>query len=149
MKDMSQDMVLGGITMSPLAPDLIEGMMELRLVESDIKPSDYLPFIPGVEQDCYVIGIVARQDVGATFYASWLLEHAMSYLTELVERGVWLHTLYSVATTTEGERLARKLGFEETKRGTGPLGDERVAFRLEMIETTSHLINIPAAHPSD
>ncbi len=132
LKDTAQDKVLGGITMSPLAPELIEGLIDLRLDESDITPSSYLPFTPGVEQDCYVIGIVACQDLHATFYASRLLEHAMGYLTELVERGVRLRTLYTVATTNEGERLARKLDFVEMKRGTGPLGDDRVAFKLDL-----------------
>jgi hypothetical protein len=137
LKDTMQDKVLGGITMSPLAPELIEGLMDLRLDESDITPSSYLPFTPGVEQDCYVIGIVACQDLHATFYASRLLEHAMGYLTELVERGVRLRTLYTVATTEDGERLARKLGFIETKRGTGPLGDDRAAFRLDLMQSVS------------
>jgi predicted DNA-binding transcriptional regulator AlpA len=137
LKDTAQDKVLGGITMSPLAAELIEGLMDLRLDESDITPSSYMPFTPGVEQDCYVIGIVACQDLHATFYASRLLEHTMGYLTELVERGVRLRTLYTVATTDDGERLARKLGFEETKRGTGPPGDDRMAFKLDMMRNAS------------
>jgi hypothetical protein len=83
-------------------------------------------------QDCYVIGIVASQDVGATFYASRLLDHAMTYLMELVERGVRLRTLYMVSTTAEGERLARKLGFQEVRQGLGPLGDDRIAFKLDL-----------------
>jgi helix-turn-helix protein len=135
LKDTERDKVLGGITTSPLAPELIEGLMDLRLDESDITPSSYLPFTPGAEQDCYVIGIVACQDLHSTFCASRLLEHAMSFLTELVERGVRLHTLYTVATTQDGERLARKLGFVETKRGTGPLGDDRVAFELDLTQS--------------
>lgn len=132
LKDSSSGAVLGGVTMSPLPAALIDGLMSLKLDESDIKPSDYLRFMPGTPQDCYVIGIVVRQDVGATFYASRLLDHAVSYLTELVERGIHLHRLYTVGTTTEGDRLARKLGFEEVRSGHGPLGDERVAFILNL-----------------
>jgi hypothetical protein len=111
---------------------VIEGLMTFRLDESDIKPSDYLPFTPDAPQDCYVIGIVSRQDESATFYASRLLEHAMNYLTELVERGICLHMLYTVGTTTEGDHLARKLGVEEVRRGQGPLDDDRVAFALDL-----------------
>jgi hypothetical protein len=136
LKDTAHGKVLGGITMSPLALELIEGLMDLRLDESDITPSSYLPFTPGVDQDCYVIGIVACQDLHATFYASRLLEHAMSFLTELVERGVRLRTLFTVATTEDGERLAHKLGFTETKRGKGPLGDDRVAFKLDLNQSS-------------
>ena len=118
--------------MSPLPATLIDGVMSLQLDESDIKPSDYLPFTPGTPQDCYVIGIVSRQDVGVTFYASRLLEYAINYLTELIERGITLRTLSTVGTTAEGSRLARKLGFDEVRRGYGPLGDERVAFKLDL-----------------
>jgi hypothetical protein len=45
-----------------------------------------------------------------------------------------VETLYTVATTEDGGRMARKLGFTETKRRTGPLGDDRVAFRLNMAQ---------------
>jgi hypothetical protein len=44
--------------------------------------------------------------LGATFYASRLLEHAMNYVIELAKRGIHLRTLYTVGTTTEGDRLA-------------------------------------------
>jgi helix-turn-helix protein len=135
LKDTSDGRVLGGVTMGPIKPDILAGLLELRLDESDVHPSDYLPFSPGEEaQDCYVVGIVSRQDLHATFYASRLLQHAMDFLTELVERSVRFRALYTVATTDDGERLARKLGFEELTRGHGPLGDARIAFKLDMTQ---------------
>ncbi|HZI77238.1 MAG TPA: hypothetical protein VFD73_25010, partial [Gemmatimonadales bacterium] len=70
----------------------------------------------------------------APYYASLILRHAMSYLLELAERGIILRTLSTVATTEDGERLARKLGFTEIIHGKGPLGDERRAFQLDLDE---------------
>jgi hypothetical protein len=132
LKDTTTDQVFGGVTMSTMATKVIQGLITLAADESEIKPTDYLPFTPGVSQDCYIVGIVARQDIGATYYASMLLRHTMDYLVELVERGICFRTLYTVATTKDGERLARKLGFEELTRGQGPLGDERIALKLDM-----------------
>jgi len=135
LMDNSDGRVLGGVTMSPIKPDILTGLIELRLDESDVHPSDYLAFSATEgEQDCYVVGIVSRQDLHATFYASRLLQHAMDYLAELVERGVRFRALYTVATTSDGERLAHKLGFEELCRGHGPLGDARIAYKLDMAQ---------------
>jgi|SRR5690242_3658592 len=134
MKDIITGTVLGGVTMSPLADGLVERLIALEMDESDIRPSDYLPFTSEHPQDCYIVGIVARQDVSAPYYASLILRHAMSYLLELAERGIILRTLSTVATTEDGERLARKLGFTEIIHGKGPLGDERRAFQLDLDE---------------
>jgi hypothetical protein len=132
VKDLAANKVLAGITMSPLADGLIERLTALQMDESDIQPSDYRPFEPGQPQDCYIVGIVARQDVAEPFYASHVLRHAMDYLAELAERGYILRTLYTVATTEDGVRLACKLGFSEIKDGKGPLGDERRSYRLDL-----------------
>ena len=132
VKDLEADKVLGGVTMSPLADGLIEQLVSLQIDESDLKPSDYRTFSREHAQDCYIVGIVARQEIAEPYYASLILRHALDYLVELAEQGIVLRTLYSVATTSDGERLARRLGFSEILHGVGPLGDERRFFRLDL-----------------
>lgn len=132
VKDVEANKVLGGVTMSPLADGLIERLVALQIDESEVKPSDYRPFTTERPQDCYIVGIVARQEIAEPYYASLFLRHALDYIVEMAERGVILRTLYSVATTADGERLARRLGFTEIQHGTGPLGDERRSFRLDL-----------------
>jgi hypothetical protein len=132
LKDVEANTVLGGVTMSPLRAGLIERLVSLEVDESELTANDYLPFTNEHSLECYVIGIVARQDVMSPYYASLLLRHASDFLVELAEQGVTVTMLFTVATTHEGEQLARKLGFTEMVRGTGPLGDNRVSLSLDL-----------------
>ena len=56
-----------------------------------------------------MIGIIARPDIAEKYYASRLLYAALNYLIELLERGVIIRRIYTVATTEDGDRLAREL----------------------------------------
>jgi hypothetical protein len=132
LKDVEANTVLGGVTMSPLRAGVIERLVALEVDESDLTPNDYVPFTTDRPLECYVVGIVARQDVMAPYYASLVLRHASDFLSDLAEQGVTMTRLYTVATTHEGEHLARKLGFTELVRGAGPLGDSRVSLSLDL-----------------
>ncbi len=59
----------------------------------------------------YPYRIIARPGIGEKYYASRLLHAALDYLVELLNRGVIIRRIYTVATTEDGERLAQSLGF--------------------------------------
>lgn len=111
LKDTKTNTVLGDITMSPLKTAVMEKLIRLEIDETAIMPEDYQPYSTEKPQDCYVVTIIARPGLAETFYAGRLLLAGMNYLIELLERGVIIHRLYTVATTTDGERLANHLGF--------------------------------------
>lgn len=111
LKDGRTGQVLGGITMSPLKHDVLQKLISLEYDETDIKPEDYRPYTTEHPQDCYVVGIIARPGVGEKYYGSRLLYSALTYLLELLERGIIIRRMYTVATTESGEKLAKKLGF--------------------------------------
>ena len=111
LKDTKTNTVLGGITMSPLKQNILERLIRLEIDETQIKPEDYLPFTTGKPIDSYVIGIIARPGIGEKYYAGRLLYAALDYLIELLERGVIIHRIYTIATTTDGERIVKELGF--------------------------------------
>lgn len=111
LKDGRTGQVLGGITMSPLKHDVLQKLISLEYDETDIKPEDYRPYTTEHPQDCYVVGIIARPGVGEKYYGSRLLYSALTYLIELLERGIIIRRIYTVATTESGEKLAKNLGF--------------------------------------
>lgn len=133
LKDTRTGKVVGSITMSPIKPDVLKKLVDLEIDETQVQLEDYLPFMPGVPLDCYVVSIIAEQSVTSKYYASRLLAAVVNYLTELLERGVNIQYIYTVATTEEGEQLAESLGLTLLKSDwQGQLEDFRHSYVLDM-----------------
>lgn len=111
LKDGKTNQVMGGITMSPLRPDVLQKLINLEYDETDIKPEDYRSYTTDHPQDCYVVGIIARPGLAEKYYASRLLYSTLAYLLELLERGIIIRRIYTVATTDSGDKLAQDMGF--------------------------------------
>jgi predicted DNA-binding transcriptional regulator AlpA len=144
LKDTKTNTVLGGITISPLKQSVLERLTRLEIDETQIRPEDYQPFVPGQTQDCYVIGIIARPGVNEKYYAGRLLQGALDYLIELLDKGVIIKRIYTVATTEDGERLAQSLGFKALPgEWQGRYEDFRHPYvlDLETKESKSKLVN--------
>src|SRR5438270_378571 len=58
LKDTKTNTVVGGMSFSPLKPDVLEKLVRLEIDESQVKPEDYLPYTVGTPLDCYVIDFV-------------------------------------------------------------------------------------------
>jgi predicted DNA-binding transcriptional regulator AlpA len=110
LKDSKNQRVEGGVTLSPIKHSVLEKLIHLEIDETEIKPEDYQPYTTEHPQDCYVVGIIARPGLTEKYYASRLLSSTLNYLIELLERGVIIRRIYTVATTEDGERLAQELG---------------------------------------
>lgn len=144
LKDTKTNTVLGGITISPLKQDVLEKLIRLEIDETQVKPEDYQPFVPGKTQDCYVIGIIARPGIAEKYYAGKLLYGALNYLIELLEQNTIIRRIYTVATTEDGDRLARSLHFQLISESwQGQYEDFRHSYvlDLETKESKSKLIN--------
>ncbi len=124
LKDTKTNTILGDITMSPLKHDVLEKLIKLEIDETQIKPEDYQPYSTKKPQDIYVITIIARPGLTETFYGGRLLHAGVNYLIELLEKGIMINRLYTVATTEDGDRIARELGFT-------PLPGERMNLEHE------------------
>lgn len=144
LKDIKTNTVLGGVTISPLKHDVLEKLIRLEIDETQVKPEDYCKYTTDKPQACYVIGIIARPSITETYYASRLLHAALNYLIELLERGVTIKSIYTVATTEEGDKLAQKL---DMTRLPGEWKGEHEDFRhpyildLEAKESKSVFVN--------
>jgi predicted DNA-binding transcriptional regulator AlpA len=111
LKDTRTDRVLGGFTISPLKEEVLEKLLRLEIDETQIKPDDYVPYSDIHPQDCYIVGIIVRPDIAQQYYAGKLIYSCKNYLIELLERGIIIQHIYTVATTEEGDRIANSLRF--------------------------------------
>ena len=149
LKDTKTDVVVGGVTISPLKQDVLEKLIALEIDETQVKPEDYRPYTTEHPQDCYIIGIIARPGLSEKYYASRLLHAALHYLIELLERGVIIRRLYTVATTEDGDRLAQSLHFTRLSgEWEGKYEDFRRPYVLDLAakESQSKLISTYQKH---
>jgi hypothetical protein len=111
LKDTKTHIVVGGISISPIKPEVLEKLIRLEIDESQIKPEDFLLYTTGTPLDCYIIDFVVRPGLIASYYGKKLLQATLKYFIELLNRGVVIRRLYSAAITKDGERLAKRLHF--------------------------------------
>jgi excisionase family DNA binding protein len=143
LKDTKTNTVLGGITLSPLKPSVLEKLIELEIDETEIKPEDYQPFTADHPQDCYIVGIVARPSLIETYYAGKLLRAATEYLISLLDRGIIIRRIYTVATTKQGDRLAQSFHFTLLKANLDVQNEEfrkSYVLNLEDANNSSKLV---------
>ncbi len=140
LKDTKTSHVLGGFTMSPLREEVLSRLIRLEINETQIKPEDYLPYSSTHPQDCYVVGIIVRPDIAQQYYAGKLIYACKDYFTELLERGIIIRRIYNVATTEEGDRIARSLHFTPLaagKKWQGAYEDFRRPYVLDLEDKMS------------
>jgi excisionase family DNA binding protein len=112
LKDSNTNTVVGGVSISPIKPEVLEKLIGLEIDEAQIKPEDYLPYTTDPPLDCYIIDFVVRPDLMATYYGSKLMQATLDYFIELLNRGVVIRRFYTAAVTQSGERLAKGLHFK-------------------------------------
>lgn len=114
LKDTDTNTVVGYISMSPLKPNILEKLIRLEIDETSIQSEDFMPYIPNDPLDCYVVSIAARPgpNIAQKIYAGRLIYTMKDFLLEALERGIIIRRIYTVATTKDGDRLARGLAFQ-------------------------------------
>ena len=111
LKNTKTNMVVGGTSISPIKPDILEKLIRLEIDETQIKPEDFLTYTPRTPLDCYIIDFAVRPGLIATYYGRKLLQATLDYFIGLLKRGVVIRHLYTAAITKDGERLAKRLHF--------------------------------------
>lgn len=144
LKDGKTDTVLGGITLSPIRQEVLEKLISLEIDETQIQPEDYQSYTTDHPQDCYVVGIIARPGIGEKFYAGRLMKAALDYLIRLLDRGIIIRRIYTVATTEQGDKLAQNLHLTPLPGETKTQYEEfrrPYVLDLELKESKSSLVN--------
>jgi len=145
LKDTKTNTVVGGSSISPIKPEVLEKLIRLEIDETQVKPEDFLPYTIDTPLDCYIIDFVVRPGLIAPYYGRKLLQATLDYFIELLYRGVVFRRLYTVAITKNGERLAKRLHFTLLKSDwTGAHADFRHSYVLDLenIESKSRLIKV-------
>ena len=138
LKDSKTNTVVGGISISPIKPDVLEKLIRLEIDEAQIKPEDFLPYTTEAPLDCYVIDFVVRPGLIMIYYGSKLLQTTLDFFIELLNRGVVIRCIYAVAITKDGERLAKRLHFTLLHSDwTGEQADFRHSYVLDLENTES------------
>ena len=122
LKNTKTNRVLGCITMSPMKKETLDRLINLEIDENKVPAQDYLPFSPDTVQDIYITNIVIKPAIKEKVYAGKLFVAILEYAKELLEKGIEIRKIYCVATTEEGEKLAKNLQF--TLLQTKCIGDQ-------------------------
>jgi hypothetical protein len=108
-----EGIVVGFVNIRPLTHDAIERLMAGEIQPKDLKPSDILPFTPGVPLECEV-GAAVRADVyHPKKYGMRLIAGAIETCKNFARRGIFIKRFYTQSSTPDGIRLCRGLGFED------------------------------------
>jgi hypothetical protein len=135
LKDTSSSAVLGGIMMSPVTAEALQRLIEYPGMRWRPKVSDFLPFeAPDhAPVDVCVFDVVARPSVSRSPLSALLLLGTLRFLESLLDRGVVVHRIFTVGVSSDGDRLADKLGF--TQLPIPPGGDPRAQrYVLNLLE---------------
>jgi hypothetical protein len=115
LKDSETNTVVGGVSISPIKPHVLEKLISLEIDETQIKPEDYLPYTTDQPLDCYIVDFAVRPSLLAGYYRTRLLKAALAYFIELLKRGVVIRRIYAAAITKSGEQLVKGLHFRLLK----------------------------------
>jgi hypothetical protein len=115
LEDSETNTVVGGVSISPIKPNVLEKLINLEIDETQIKPEDYLPYTTDQPLDCYIVDFAVRPSLLAGYYRTRLLKAALAYFIELLKRGVVIRRIYAAAITKSGEQLVKGLHFRLLK----------------------------------
>lgn len=144
LKDTRTNTVLGGITISPIKQAVLERLINLEIDETQIQPEDYQPYTTDYPQDWYVVGMIVRPGIGEKFYAGMLMKATLDYFIRLLDKGIIIRRIYTVATTEQGDKLAKDLHLKPLQGETHTAYEEfrrPYVLDLEVKESKSKLVN--------
>lgn len=135
LKDTHSGAVFGGIMMSPVKADALQRLIGHPSMQWRPRMSDVLPFEASDQApiDVCVFDVVVRPSVSRSPLGALLLRGTLRFLESLLDRGVVVHRVFTAGVSSDGDRLAHKLGF--TQLPLPPGGDPRVQrYELNLLE---------------
>lgn len=114
---------------------------EVRI--GDVPLEEIYPFTPGKPLDLYIRDLIVDQSVGAekaTHHAQRILAELGHTIARLGERGINVRAVYALATSPQGNQLAKKLGFRAMTELDNPT-EGYMPYELIVDKSNSPLIN--------
>nr|BBH92064.1 hypothetical protein KTA_02630 [Thermogemmatispora argillosa] len=145
--------VVGFLNLLPCQETAIKDFLQGRIRGWDIKPEDVLPFKPGEELSCIIMGMGTTPDVPPSrraMYGARLISGLMNFLEDLAKQSVVIRKFYATSATPTGIAILRHAGFREINR----IGN-RIAFELDITTAESplateyrHILSTAVPHDS-
>ncbi len=111
-----QERVVGYISMFNLADNLLDQLLVGEKIERDITVEDVTPFRRLEPFTLYIDVLVVDPNLPAhlqRLYGGILVSRFIDLLLNLYSNGYLIQHIYTVTISEEGEKLARRLGFEK------------------------------------
>ena len=112
------DHVVGFTAIHRLTPSFLDDILTGRKIDRDINAKETLPFTRLEPIDIYLSAItvdIALPNHLRHFYAGTIISKSIDTLLSLRAREYQINNIYAVSTTKEGDKLAKKMGFQELK----------------------------------
>lgn len=116
-KSASRGTVLGGIALSPLKLPTLRQLLRFERNETEVaRERDHELEVqrPSLDDliDVFVWDMLVRPGQSSAYVGALLLRASLRYAELLLECGIAIGTLSTIATTDAGDHLAQRLGFE-------------------------------------
>ena len=98
----------------PINYDWLKRVLKDEIKIGDVPIEEIYPFTPGIPLDVYIRDLIVDQVTTkekSKHHAQRILAELTNVITQLGAKGVNLRTFYALATSPDGNRLAKKLGF--------------------------------------
>jgi hypothetical protein len=128
--------MVGYSSVTPMKHETILRLLRDEIREADVDPQDIYPYSTTMPLECYVASLTVVPGPNQRRYATQLIFHVARFIQELGRRGVNITAFYAIGASDDGQRIARRLGFEEIY--TSPEGD-RSGFVLHTDNPRSQL----------
>jgi DNA-binding transcriptional MerR regulator len=127
----------------PINLEWLKKVLKDEIKIGDVPLEEIYPFIPDKPLDLYIRDLIVDQTTSkekATHHAQRILAELIHVITQLGERGVNIRAIYTLATSRQGNQLARKLGFRAMTELDNPT-ENYMPYELIIEQSNSPLIN--------
>ncbi len=108
-----EGIVVGYVTIKPYKNGIMNKIITGEMLAKDVKPSDILPFTPGIPLECLVGTAVRAGLYQPEKYGMRLIAGAIKVLKSLARKGIIIAKLYANSETPDGIKLCHELGFKD------------------------------------
>ncbi len=132
-----QEKLVGFINILPVKHETIMRFMRGEIRGWEIPAEDVLPFTPGTEVECIMMGMATTPEAEAgkrAYYGRRLISGIVRFIQELAVKDVTITKFYATSVTPTGIAILRNAGFQEI----GQIG-KRIAFELDTMNSNARL----------
>ena len=99
----------------------LERVLKDEIRMGDVPVEEIYPFVADTPSGIYIRDLIVDQQIGqekAKHYGQRILAELINVITRLGAKGVNIRAFYALATSPDGNRLAKKLGFRAMRSWT-------------------------------